>query len=293
MSAVIGPIARSLIDPEILNDRLAKYRLSTSVAGRSKVNDSPDISKNGIVTDCLHQQMWNRITQQATMKSQMVEDRYTSSMMPAHPDNRLDEEGQAHSMSGCVSHSMSGDVLTLLETGLGLNEEGRINNEPDLGLNEEGARQSIFNTLSGCTVDAQEKINMIRLQEPNTDNQLNISDCLDGGINTVCQEVRMSAITPTLGRQLFEVASSPNDGCCHRVRLDVDRQKNTIEVWDKIKRGQRADAETNIVYDYLKKGKQIPASKMWLQAEARKCHVHKDILSVSYTHLTLPTKDSV
>ena len=29
MSAVIGPIARSLIDPEILNDRLTTYNMST------------------------------------------------------------------------------------------------------------------------------------------------------------------------------------------------------------------------------------------------------------------------
>ena len=57
MSAVLGPIARSLIDSEILEQRLRDYKQNTPVAGKSKTNNSKEASQNGIVTDCLHQQM--------------------------------------------------------------------------------------------------------------------------------------------------------------------------------------------------------------------------------------------
>ena len=63
---------------------------------------------------------------------------------------------------------------------------------------------------------------MTTLQEPNTDEELNINDCLDGGINHVAIEARLNAITTTISRQLFDIV----EGQCNRVRFDVGRQKN-------------------------------------------------------------------
>ena len=145
MSAVIGPIVRSLVDPEILRARLDAYQENTPVANTNKINDSSDACKNSIVSDCLHIQMWNRITQPMEFTDDMVEDAYARSMLLSHPDNSPNEEGQACKVGGCVH-----------EIGLGLNEEGQDERfsaltatgvevetahnktEPDSGLNEEG-----------------------------------------------------------------------------------------------------------------------------------------------------------
>ena len=71
-------------------------------------------------------------------------------------------------------------------------------------------------------------------QEPNTDEDLNISDSVDGGINEVSREARVNAITATINRQMLDVI----EGQFNRVRLDTGRQKNVDEVWDTIKSGQ-------------------------------------------------------
>ena len=250
MSAILGPIARSLIDTKILNQRLHDYKQSTPIAGKSKTDNSQEVSQNGIVTDCLHQQMWNRITQYSEKINRMTEDTHARAMMPTHPDNKLNEEGQIESIAGSVY------------------------NNPDQGLNEEGQEVSTVNTLSGCRVDLNEEGKMTILQEPNTDEDLSISDCLDGGINIVSDEARINAITATMSRQMFDVI----EGQCNRVRLDVGRQKNVDEVWDTIKSGQKMDIEIRTVRHYLTMGKSIPLSMKSLQAEARKCHVHNQVV---------------
>jgi hypothetical protein len=242
--------AGPLIDPEILNQRLHDYKQNTSVAGKSKTDNSQEVSQNGIITDCFHQQMWNRITQYSEKMDRMTEDTHARAMMPTHPDNKLNEEGQLYIVPGSV-HS-----------------------NPDQGLNEEGQEVNITNTLSGCEVDLNEEGKMTILQEPNTDEDLNISYCLDGGISTISNEARVNAITATMNRQMFDVI----EGQCNRVRLDVERQKNADEVWDTIKSGQEMDVEIRTVRDYLKTGKMIPSSMSTLQDEERKCHLHNQVV---------------
>ena len=319
MSEVIGPIARSLIDTEILQERLAKYKMSTPVADKSKKDNSQDISKNGIVADCLHQQMWNRITQNSELTDHMVEDAHSNHMMPTHPDNKLNEEGQVQIVTGCIHHKTEQmtyrnqesmeetrteqkritavnlmQSLEQYETNvsknnhlLNLNEEGKDikhqqslgQAEPDQGLNEEGQEDQFINTIEGCEVDLNEEGNMATLQEPHTDEDLNISDCLDGGINHVSDTARINAITATMNRCLFETVTGVSvEGDCNRIRLDVDRQKNITDVWDTIKKGQKMDDEIKVVRDYLVMGKSIPLAMNSLQADARKCHVYNDIV---------------
>ena len=171
-------------------------------------------------------------------------------MMPTHPDNKLNEEGQIYTVSGSV------------------------HNKPDQGLNEEGREVKISNTLSGCEVDLNEEGKMTTLQEPNTDEDLNISDSLDGGINEVSRKARVNAITATINRQMFDVI----EGQCNRIRLDVGRQKNVEEVWETIRSGQKMDVEIRAVRDYLTSGKLISSSMSTLQDEARKCHLHNQVV---------------
>ena len=45
MSAILGPIARSLIDSEILNQRLHGYKQSTPIAGKNKADNSQEASQ--------------------------------------------------------------------------------------------------------------------------------------------------------------------------------------------------------------------------------------------------------
>ena len=187
--------------------------------------------------------MWNRITQYSEKIDRMTEDAHTRAMMPTHPDNKLNEEGQIYTVSGSVHI------------------------KPDQGLNEEGREVKISNTLSGCEVNLNEEGKMTTLQEPNTDEDLNISDSVDGGINEVSREARVDAITATINRQMLDVM----EGQCNRIRLDVGRQKNVDEVWETIKSGQKMDFEIRTVRDYLTTGKPISSSMSTLQDEARKC----------------------
>ena len=180
----------------------------------------------------------------------MTEDAHARAMMPTHPDNKLNEEGQIYTVAGSV------------------------HNNTDQGLNEEGQEVNIPNTLSGCEVNPNEEGKMTILQGPNTDEDRNISDCLDGDINTVSKEARVNANTVTMNRQMFDVI----EGQCNRVRLDVGRQKNVDKVWDTIKSGQKMDIEIRTVKDYLTIGKGIPSSMSALQDEARKCHVHNQVV---------------
>ena len=342
MSAVIGPIARSLIDPEILKARLELYKKNTPVASRSKTDDSSDVSKNGVVSDCLHIQMWNRITNPVEVPNRMVEDIHARSMMPTHPDNSLNEEGQVHKITGCFHKpgsslneegqdnifctitSTGADILTEdveieAKSDRGLNEEGNAlaNHSPPEGLSGENQTQwlatiaSCFNTpahndgiheydivnsvagsprcfsaparhdatnehdvvnsMTGCTVDRYNEQLMVKLQESQTDSELNIGDCIDGGINLVSDAARLGSLVLPLDKAMFNVVERQ----CNFVRLDTNRQRNTSEIWETIRTGQKADPEVKAVHDHLMLGKAVVES---LQEEARQCHVLKGIV---------------
>ena len=63
----------------------------------------------------------------------MTEYTHARAMMPTHPDNKLNEEGQVYTVAGSVY------------------------NNPDQGLNEEGQEVNTVSTLSGCVVDLNEE----------------------------------------------------------------------------------------------------------------------------------------
>ena len=288
MSNVIGPIARSLIDDEILQLRQQEYSKKTPEVIRSRTNDTSDANKNGVVADCLHLQLWNRITQPQDRRSYMAEDSDARSLMPSHPDNKNNLDGQVCRVSGHISW----------KTGNGLNEEGQdtpmadalegcVSNLNEEGqeatvdprgvcvpsLNEEGQDVHIENTLYGCLVLPEDENCMTATQEFN-DSELKICDSIDGGINTVSADTRLNAMMSTFDEAMFKTV----EGCCQFAKMDAGRQQSNRDVWDTIRSGQQADEEVRAVYSYLVKGKSFPDRLNYLLPDARQCHVLEKVV---------------